>query len=64
MGKRKILDCSQNGVYRPDNQDRVILRVDNTTLILPKREKVESKGADQVVEEWKASLERGRKIYI
>ena len=64
MGKRKILDCSQNGQYAPDNQDRVILRVDNTTLILPKREKVESKGADQVVEEWKASFERGRKMYV
>ena len=64
MAKRKIQDCSKNGVYRPDNQDRVMLRVDSSTLILPKREKVESKGAEEVVEEWKASLERGRKMYV
>ena len=64
MAKRKIQDCTKNGVYRPDTNDRVILRVDSTTLILPKKEKVERKGADEVVEEWRASLERGRKMYV
>ena len=63
MSKRKIQDCTKNGVYSPDTHDRVILRVDSTTLILPKKEKVKSKGAEVVVEEWKASLERGKKIY-
>ena len=63
MAKRKIQDCTKNGVYAPDSQDRVILRVDSTTLILPKRKKVKSKGAEVVVDEWKASLERGRRIY-
>jgi hypothetical protein len=63
MAKRKIQDCTQNGVYAPDNHDRVILRVDSQTLILPKREKVVEMGKDKVVEEWQASLERGRKMY-
>ena len=63
MAKRKIQDCTKNGVYTTDSHDRVILRVDSTTLILPKRDKVENKGTEVVVEEWKASLERGRKIY-
>ena len=63
MAKSKIQDCTKNGKYAPDSHNRVMLRVDSTTLILPKRDKVESKGEKVVVEEWKASLERGRKIY-
>ena len=63
MAKSKIQDCTKNGVYAPDSNDRVIIRVDSTTIILPRRDKVASKGKEVVVEEWKASLERGRKIY-
>ena len=60
----KFKTAQKNGVYAPDTNDRVILRVDSTTLILQKREKVESKGAEVVVEEWKASIERGKKYII
>ena len=62
MAKSKIQDFSKNGEYAPDSHDRVMLRVDSTTLILPKRDKVESKGTEKVIEEWRASVERGRKM--
>ena len=62
MAKSKIQDFSKNGAYAPDSHDRVMLRVDSTTLILPKRDKVESKGTEKVIEEWRASVERGRKM--
>ena len=39
----KFKTAQKNGVYAPDTNDRVILRVDSTTLILPKKEKVKSK---------------------
>ena len=61
MAKR-IQDCTKNGVYAPDSNDRVIIRVDSTTLIIPRKKKVKSKGAEKVVEEWRASVERGRKV--
>ena len=62
MAKSKIQDCTKNGEYATDSHDRVMLRVDSTTLILPKRDKVESKGTEKVIEEWRASVERGRKM--
>ena len=62
MAKSKIQDCTKNGKYAPDSHNRVMLRVDSTTLILPRTKKVKSKGAEKVVEGWRASVERGRKV--
>ena len=62
MAKSKIQDCTKNGEYAKDSHDRVIIRVDSTTLIIPRKKKVKSKGAEKVVEEWRASVERGRKV--